>query len=126
MRGVDMETPKSRERVDVLIKCKYLIPIVPCYAEHKDYAIAIRNQRIAKICPQIEASKLYEADKEYDLRHHLVMQGFLNEQVCASMRLIKGLACNLKRLNWLTEFVRPLEKKILNPDFAIETSLLFI
>jgi 5-methylthioadenosine/S-adenosylhomocysteine deaminase len=113
-----METPKSRERVDVLIKCKYLIPIVPCGAEHKDYAIAIRNQRIAKICPQIEASRLYEADKEYDLRHHLVMPGLVNAQVCASMRLLKGLACNLKRLNWLTEFVRPLEKKILNPDFV--------
>ena len=112
-----METPKSRERVDVLIKCKYLIPIVPWGAEHKDYAIAIKNQRIKKICSQIEASKLYEPNEEYDLNHHLVMPGLVNAQVCASMRLFKGLTGDLKRKKWLAECVRPLEKKILNPEF---------
>ena len=50
-----METPESREQVDILVRCKYLIPIVPFGIEYKDYAIAVKNQRILKICHQTEA-----------------------------------------------------------------------
>ena len=121
-----METPESREQVDILVKCKYLIPIVPFGIEYKDYAIAVKNQRILKICPQTEASRRYKAGKEYDLKHHLIMPGLINSQVCASMRLLKGLTSDLKHQTWLNEYIRPLEQKILNADFVEDGAKLAI
>ena len=85
----------SPKKIDLLINCQWIIPIIPKDSILKDCAIAIDAGRIIGIFPQSEATKKFIASKVEQLDNHIVMPGLVNSHGHAAMALLRGYADDL-------------------------------
>ena len=68
-------------KIDLLLNCKWIIPIVPENQTLADCAIAIDNGKIIGLLPQAEAARKFSAGKVHDLDNHLFIPGLVNSHV---------------------------------------------
>ncbi|MBT7276452.1 MAG: hypothetical protein HN886_08370, partial [Woeseiaceae bacterium] len=76
--------------VDLILNCRWLIPIVPENQIIERHAIIIKAGRILEILPIADASNKYSANKIENLDHHAVMPGLINSQAHGATRLFRG------------------------------------
>ena len=87
-------------------------------------AVGIRNGRIAFLGPH---SPDLEAKATHKLGHHLLCPGLVNTHTHLPMSLFRGLADNLPLMDWLQNYIFPLERGFLNKenvDFGARLSAL--
>ena len=92
-------------KIDLLLNCKWIIPIVPENQTLTDCAIAIDNGKIIGLLPQAEAARRFSAGKVQDLDHHIVMPGLVNSHGHAAMSLLRGYADDLPLRSWLENHI---------------------
>jgi 5-methylthioadenosine/S-adenosylhomocysteine deaminase len=66
-------------KIDLLINCRWIIPVVPNNQILENCALAVDAERIVGIYPQAEAAKCFDARKTEQLNDHIVMPGILYE-----------------------------------------------
>ena len=76
--------------VDLILNCRWLIPIIPENQIMERYAIVIKAGRILEILPIADASDKYSASQTENLDHHAVMPGLINSQAHGATRLFRG------------------------------------
>ena len=113
-------------KIDLLLNCKWIIPIVPENQTLTDCAIAIDNGKIIGLLPQAEAARRFSAGKVQDLDHHIVMPGLVNSHGHAAMSLLRGYADDLPLRSWLENHIRPAEAKFLSEEFVRDGTRLSI
>ena len=116
-------TPK---KINLLINCQWIIPIIPKDSILKDCAIAIDAGRIIGIFPQSEAAKKFTADKVEQLDNHIVMPGLVNSHGHAAMTLLRGYADDLPLKPWLEDHIWPAEAQFLSEEFVADGTQLAI
>ena len=77
-------------RIDMIINCKYLIPVIPENTVLFDYYIAFHDGKILKIGPCKDMESKWNAIKYEDLQNHCVMPGLVNSFSQASMSLLNN------------------------------------
>ena len=80
--------------IDLIINCRWLIPIIPKNQIMEHHAIAIKSGRILEVLPIETAADKYIANCTENLDHHVVMPGLINSHVHAAARLFKGHDCS--------------------------------
>ncbi|MFQ5789595.1 MAG: amidohydrolase family protein, partial [Acidobacteriota bacterium] len=85
-------------------------------------AVAIRGTRIAAVLGSDEA--LPDARATIDATGQLVIPGLINTHGHIPMALLRGLADDLKLMDWLERYIFPAESKNVSPDFVYRGSLL--
>ena len=113
-------------KIDLLLNCKWIIPIVPENQTLTDCAIAIDNGKIIGLLPQAEAARRFSAGKVQDLDHHIVMPGLVNSHGHAAMSLLRGYADDLPLRSWLENHIWPAEAKFLSEEFVRDGTRLSI
>ena len=113
-------------KIDLLLNCKWIIPIVPENQTLADCAIAIDNGKIIGLLPQAEAARKFSAGKVQDLDHHIVMPGLVNSHGHAAMSLLRGYADDLPLRSWLENHIWPAEAKFLSEEFVQDGTRLSI
>ena len=113
-------------KIDLLLNCKWIIPIVPENQTLTDCAIAIHNGKIIGLLPQAEAARKFSAGKVQDLDHHIVMPGLVNSHGHAAMSLLRGYADDLALRSWLENHIWPAEAKFLSEEFVRDGTRLSI
>jgi len=113
-------------KIDLLLNCKWIIPIVPENQTLTDCAIAIDNGKIIGLLPQAEAARRFSAGKVQDLDHHIVMPGLVNSHGHAAMSLLRGYADDLPLRSWLENHIWPAEAKFLSEEFVQDGTRLSI
>ena len=113
-------------KIDLLLNCKWIIPIVPENQTLTDCAIAIDNGKIIGLLPQAEAARKFSAGKVQDLDHHIVMPGLVNSHGHAAMSLLRGYADDLPLRSWLENHIWPAEAKFLSEEFVRDGTRLSI
>jgi 5-methylthioadenosine/S-adenosylhomocysteine deaminase len=108
----------SATKIDLLINCRWIIPIVPDNQILEHCAIAIQDERILGIYPQVEAEKRFEAIKVEHLDNHVVMPGLINAHGHAAMTLLRGYADDLPLRPWLEDHIWPAESRHLSEEFV--------
>ena len=116
----------SPKKIDLLINCQWIIPIIPKDSILKDCAIAIDAGRIIGIFPQSEAKKKFIASKVEQLDNHIVMPGLVNSHGHAAMALLRGYADDLALKPWLEDHIWPAEAKFLSEEFVADGTQLAI
>ena len=81
----------------------------------KDQVVGVKDGRIAYVGPQ---NAQISASKTYQLNNHLVCPGFVNTHTHLAMSLLRGLADNLPLMNWLEDYIFPLENGLVSEDFV--------
>ena len=76
--------------VDLILNCRWLIPIIPENQIMERHAIIIKAGRILEILPIADASDKYSAKQTNNLDHHAVIPGLINSQAHGATRLFRG------------------------------------
>lgn len=111
------ESPLS-EAADLLIRARWIAPVLPEGVVLEHYAVAVRAGRITAVLPQAEADARFGAAATVDLPNHLLMPGMVNLHVHAAMSLMRGIADDLPLMRWLEEAIWPAEARHVSPAFV--------
>ncbi len=81
---------------------------------HEKADLAISGSKIVDISQKTK----YKAKKTIDAQGKLVMPGLINTHTHAAMTMMRGLADDMPLNVWWQKFIFPIEKKLLNKEFA--------
>jgi 5-methylthioadenosine/S-adenosylhomocysteine deaminase len=112
------------KNVDLIIKARWILPIVPKNTLLENYALVIHQGCIEAICSQQQVSNQYQATETIDLPHHVLMPGLINLHTHAAMNLMRGLADDIALKPWLEQHIWPAEQRLVSKDFVYDGSLL--
>ena len=111
--------------LDLLLLPTWLVPVEPAGVVLKDYALGIRDGRIALIAPNDQALR-QEAREVRHLPNCLLAPGLVNAHGHAAMSLFRGLADDLPLTNWLQDHIWPAEARWVDEAFVRDGSELAI
>jgi 5-methylthioadenosine/S-adenosylhomocysteine deaminase len=98
---------------DVLIKNAMVLTMDEKFSLYETADLAVSGSKIAGLSPQLNPS----ARKIIDASGKLVMPGLINAHTHAAMVMMRGLADDMPLDIWWREFIFPIEKKLLSPEF---------
>ena len=117
--------PAPCASLDLLLLPTWLVPVEPAGVVLKDYALGIRDGRIALIAPHDQALR-QEAREVRHLPNYLLAPGLVNAHGHAAMSLFRGLADDLPLTNWLQDHIWPAEARWVDEAFVRDGSELAI
>ena len=104
------------ENIDTLISARWILPIVPENQILEAHALAIRGERIVDLLHLDKAKEKYYAEQYLNLKDHVLMPGLINAHTHTPMNLFRGLADDLRLLDWLQKHIWPAEKALINTE----------
>ena len=104
--------------IDLLIHCRWIIPIVPENQILENCSLAVDGEKIIGIYPQAEAKKRFEAVKTETLDNHVLMPGLINAHGHSAMSLLRGYADDLALRPWLEKHIWPAEARHVSEEFV--------
>lgn len=117
---------RSLQSIDSLISARWVIPVIPRNSVHENYAIAVHKNRIVDILPADQALGKYQADTLTELPEHVLIPGMINSHGHAAMTLLRGYADDLSLMDWLNNYIWPVEAKWVDFDFVKDGTTLAI
>ena len=110
------------EPVDLLIRGGTVVTMDREMRVLEGGSVAIRGDRIAQVLAAGEP--LPEARQVVDATGHLVIPGLVNSHGHAPMVLLRGVADDMKLMEWLNDFIFPAEAKNVDKEFVYWGTLL--
>ena len=83
-----------------------------------DGAVAIQGGRIAAVGPAAEIASRYEGRETLDAGGGIVLPGLVNAHTHAPMVLFRGIADDLKLMDWLQKYIFPAEARNVTAEFV--------
>jgi 5-methylthioadenosine/S-adenosylhomocysteine deaminase len=114
------------EKVDTLIKARWVAPVVPEQGVLEHHAVAISQGRIVAVLPNDESEARFDAAEVVERPFHLLIPGLVNAHTHAAMVLLRGLADDLPLMTWLQDHIWPAEQRWMSAEFVEHGSELAI
>ena len=114
----------QKERVDLILYNGVVLTINDSDEIIDDGAVAIKENQIIDLGKSVDIKNKYEAKKEIDANHGVIMPGLVNTHTHLAMSIFRGLADDLPLDKWWSEHMFPAEEKFINKDSAYWGSLL--
>jgi 5-methylthioadenosine/S-adenosylhomocysteine deaminase len=112
----------AQSEVDLLIRGGTVVTMDGAGRILEGGAVAIRGDRIVAVLDGSES--LPVARETIDASGHLVIPGLVNTHGHVAMTLLRGIADDLKLMDWLSKHIFPAEARNVSPDFVYWGSLL--
>lgn len=109
------------ESVDILIKNGVIITMDSQNSVFERGSLGIRGDRITSVGP--DEDRETEGKKVIDAEGCLVLPGLINGHTHAAMSLFRGLADDLPLMDWLNNYIFPVESRM-DGDFVFTGTLL--
>ena len=106
------------EKVDALIKARWIIPVEPDCTVRENWGVAVRNGRIVELGPVTELNARFDAANVIDRPGHALFPGLVNAHTHAAMTLLRGLANDVPLMTWLTKHIWPAGKRWMSAEFV--------
>ena len=119
-----MQQELSRFSADFIIEAAWVIPVEPGNVVLEDHAVAVKGQKIVALLPREEMKKQCSASQVRRLQSHVLIPGLVNLHTHAAMTLMRGLADDVKLMDWLTNHIWPVERKHVSAQFVEDGTLL--
>ena len=107
-----------RERADLLIEARWLLPIAPANTARADHAVAVAAGRIVAFGPTAQLRERFESRERVVRERHALLPGLVNAHTRACHTLLRGLPVRGPRSRWLSEILAPVEQRCLSADFV--------
>jgi 5-methylthioadenosine/S-adenosylhomocysteine deaminase len=114
----------SPQPIRLLIKARWIIPVVPENRVLENCAIVINNGLIEALLPQEEAEKRFEAEQVINLGNHILIPGLINAHGHSAMSLLRGYADDKPLQDWLQNHIWPAESQWVSEEFVRDGSAL--
>ncbi|WP_041523311.1 TRZ/ATZ family hydrolase [Gilvimarinus agarilyticus] len=108
----------NQQVIRLMIKARWIVPIVPAGRVYEDCALVINGQQIEAILPIAEAEKRYRAEQTVSLERHVLMPGLINTHGHAAMSLLRGFADDHPLDTWLNDHIWPAEARLVDGEFV--------
>jgi 5-methylthioadenosine/S-adenosylhomocysteine deaminase len=113
--------------IRLLLKARWIIPVVPENRILENCALAIGNNgQIVALLPQDEAEKRFQAEQTINLSNHILIPGLVNAHGHAAMSLLRGYADDKPLEDWLQNHIWPAEAQWVSEEFVRDGTALAI
>jgi len=112
------------QEIDLLIEARWIIPIEPSGITLEHHALAVHAGHIVGLMPTESAKTQFLPRRMLSLASHVLLPGLINLHTHAAMTLLRGYADDIKLPDWQNQRIRPIEKRLVSPDFVRDGSLL--
>ena len=119
-----MPGSNSRFTADLVIEASWVIPVEPHGIVLENHAVAITDGNIVALLPTEEMSVRCSSGQICRLDSHVLIPGLINFHSHAAMTLMRGLADDLKLMDWLANHIWPAENRHASPQFVYDGTLL--
>lgn len=116
----------SPQPIRLLIKARWIIPVVPENAVLENCALAVNNGQIVALLPQEEAEKRFHPEQTINLNNHVLIPGLINAHGHAAMSLFRGYADDKPVNEWLEQQIWPAERQWVSEEFVRDGAALAI
>ena len=106
------------QKIDYLISPKWVAPVIPRSCVLEDYSVAVSHNTISKILPTHEALRIFLGTPNISLPGQLLTPGFINVHAHGAMSLLRGIADDRNMMDWLNNWIWPIEAKLVDPNFV--------
>jgi 5-methylthioadenosine/S-adenosylhomocysteine deaminase len=112
------------ENVDTLIDARWIVPIEPSGAVLEQHSIAVREGRIVRLGPTEQMHADYTSASCYELPSHVLLPGLVNLHTHAAMALLRGYGDDRPLMEWLRNYIWPVEARHVSRTFVRDGTLL--
>lgn len=113
------EIPPGRTAIDLLVFGGTVVTMNPERQVIVNGAVAVDDGAIIAVGPAAEIAIQYEPRRVIrPAAHDIVMPGIVNGHNHAAMTLLRGVADDLRLMDWLENYIFPAESALVNPDFV--------
>ncbi len=119
-----MQGSNSRFAADLVIEASWVIPVEPHGTVLEKHAVAITGGNIVALLPSDEMSVRCSPGQICRLDSHVLIPGLINFHSHAAMTLMRGLADDLKLMDWLSNHIWPAENRHASAQFVYDGTLL--
>jgi len=116
--------PDTLIRVDLVLRPRWIIPVVPAGVVLEDQDLIVDRGRIVALSPRDQTAQRYLATTTEDLPEHVLMPGLVNVHCHAGMALMRGIADDQTLQAWLENAIWPLESRWVGTELVRDGTLL--
>jgi 5-methylthioadenosine/S-adenosylhomocysteine deaminase len=104
--------------VDLVVRHGTVVTIDPGHRVIADGGLAVEGGAIAAVGTAAEIDAAFRGRETLDAQGGIVMPGFVNAHGHAPMVLFRGVADDLRLMDWLTKYIFPAEAKNVSAPFV--------
>ena len=108
----------AAEPADLVVRHATVVTVDAQRRVIADGAVAIQGGRIAAVGPAAEIASRYEGRETLDAGGGIVLPGLVNAHTHAPMVLFRGIADDLKLMDWLQKYIFPAEARNVTAEFV--------
>ncbi len=97
------------ETVDLLISGDWVLTLDPNLGTLEGGAVAVSGERIKDVGERLRLESLYRPRRRIHAAGSVVLPGLINAHTHAAMTLFRGLADDLPLMDWLQDYIFPVE-----------------
>jgi 5-methylthioadenosine/S-adenosylhomocysteine deaminase len=108
----------AAEPADLVVRNATVVTVDAQRRVIRDGAVAILGGRIAAVGPAAEIGARYQGRETLDAGGGIVLPGLVNAHTHAPMVLFRGIADDLKLMDWLQKYIFPAEARNVTAEFV--------
>ncbi len=103
-----------------IISPAWIAPVMPQGTLLTNHSLVVQNDRIEALLPRDKAVSEFPDAEEIRLDQHLLTPGFVNCHGHAAMTLLRGVADDREMMDWLTNWIWPIEGQLVDEQFVYD------
>lgn len=108
----------ERKAVDSILLGEYVVTMTDDQMVIENGAVAVSGNKIVAVGKAGEILKNYHSEEILKGQAKILMPGLINGHTHAAMTLFRGMADDLKLMDWLNNYIFPMEGQFVNPSFV--------
>ena len=107
----------AADAADLIVRGDYVLTMDETQPLLEDGAVVILGDRILAIGPWAEIAKNHRGAEVVPGKGRIVMPGLINGHTHSAMTLFRGMIDDLGLQSWLNDYVFPMERRFIDPEF---------
>lgn len=114
------ENPRQSDNlsVDIIIEADHILTMNESLQIYENSAIAINKGKILDIDSAEVINQKYQSNNRISGKNRILMPGLINGHSHAAMTLLRGIADDKSLIDWLNNYIFPLEQEFVSEEFV--------
>jgi len=112
------------ESVDTIIDARWVVPVDPSGCVLDCHSIAVGGGKIVALAPTDDVHARYRSVSHTVLANHALIPGLVNLHTHAAMTLLRGYGDDVTLMEWLRNYIWPVETRYMSPAFVRDGTML--